>query len=232
MAAPIVNNRKADAQRMVSRMLESYVRMTDTTTRLIDGTVASVKRRGLAATTSREITSAAGVNLAGITYHFGSKDELVAQALLTTIRTWLAPARAALQQDADPTTRLLAAVAAVREALDQAEDLLPVYIDALAHAPHNDTLKLGLDELRRELRGFVAGEIAALKKSKDIPTWVDPDAMAALILAVADGLSVDASLGRDPREPLDQFVRLLVEARLRAGGRSRATSPTSRRRRS
>jgi AcrR family transcriptional regulator len=204
--------------------------MSDTASRLIDGTVEAIKRHGLAATTSREITATAGVNLAGITYHYGSKDELVARALLMTIDQWLAPARAALQQDGDALTRLLAAVAAVRTALDAASELLPVYVDALAHAPRNETLARGMEAFRTELRRFLAAELAELRRADDVPTWVKPDAMAALILAVADGLAVAAALGEDPRPALDQFVTLVAEARTRAGGTSRSRSPASRRR--
>ncbi len=203
--------------------------MSDTANRLIDGAVRSMQRNGLAGTTSRDITTAAGVNLAGITYHFGSKDELVAQALLATIRQWLAPAREALQQDAEPLNRLLAAVTAVRHALDQAAALLPVYVDALAHAPHNATLGAGLDELRKELLGFLAHELRQLRSASAVPRWVEPDAMAALILAVADGLAVDATLGGDPRPSIDQFVMLLAEARPRAGDTRRTPTRSARR---
>ena len=56
--------------------------MTDTRQRLLDATRRCISAKGLAATTSRDITAEAAANLAAITYHFGSKDELVAEALL------------------------------------------------------------------------------------------------------------------------------------------------------
>ena len=60
--------------------------------RLIDATRRCIARQGLAATTSRDISAGAEANLAAITYHFGSKDELVAEALLEALRDWLKPA--------------------------------------------------------------------------------------------------------------------------------------------
>ena len=66
--------------------------MSETRQRLLDATRRCVRSRGLARTTSRDITSEAEANLAAITYHFGSKDELVAEALLAGLREWLDPA--------------------------------------------------------------------------------------------------------------------------------------------
>jgi AcrR family transcriptional regulator len=53
--------------------------------------LACLRERGVAGTTSREIAAPGGVNLAAITYHFGSKDEFVARALLHAVRKWLSP---------------------------------------------------------------------------------------------------------------------------------------------
>src|SRR5712691_3142440 len=115
--------------------------------RLIEGTLRSLKANGLSGTTSRAIAAAAGVNLGGITYHFGSKDELVAQALLVAIRGWIEPALEALRREAPAATRMMAAVQALQDSFERARDLLPVYLEALVHANRNDTLRHGVDEL-------------------------------------------------------------------------------------
>ncbi len=53
-----------------------------TKTRLLDAAEALFLEHGFEATSLRAITAAAGVNLAGVNYHFGSKEELF-QAVLT-----------------------------------------------------------------------------------------------------------------------------------------------------
>lgn len=58
----------------------------DTKTDLIDATRAVIREQGLPQATAREITGRAGANLAAIPYHFGSKDDLVAAALLAEAR--------------------------------------------------------------------------------------------------------------------------------------------------
>ncbi len=85
--------------------------MTDTRQRLLDGAATCIRDRGVSSTSSRAITATAGVNLAAITHHFGSKDELVAESLLATIRAALEPALAVLgRDDIEPPARTLLAV--------------------------------------------------------------------------------------------------------------------------
>jgi AcrR family transcriptional regulator len=181
--------------------------------RLIDGTLATLKANGLAGTTSRAIAAASGVNLGGITYHFGSKDELLAQTLLRAIRSWIQPALDALQRDAPATVRMVEAVGALLDAFERARDLLPVYLEALVNAPRNDTLRRGVDELLGELRRFLGEQIAELKATGFLPSWVDPAAMASLLLATGDGLALHAGMDPgsvDQRAIAGQAVQVLL----------------------
>lgn len=54
----------------------------DTKSRILDAAEALFTEHGFEATSLRSLTSAAGVNLAAVNYHFGSKEELF-QAVLT-----------------------------------------------------------------------------------------------------------------------------------------------------
>src|SRR6187399_2213546 len=54
----------------------------DTKTRILDAAEKLFVEHGFEATSLRSLTSAAGVNLAAVNYHFGSKEELF-QAVLT-----------------------------------------------------------------------------------------------------------------------------------------------------
>ncbi len=51
---------------------------------LIEGARRCIIEKGYARTTARDIAGAAGVSLAAIGYHFGSKEALMAEALLST----------------------------------------------------------------------------------------------------------------------------------------------------
>src|SRR6478736_3259068 len=54
----------------------------DTKTRILDVAEGLFVEHGFEATSLRQLTAAAGVNLAAVNYHFGSKEELF-QAVLT-----------------------------------------------------------------------------------------------------------------------------------------------------
>lgn len=189
----------------------------DTTeARLIAGTLECLRRYGLRGTTSRAIAAAAGANLGAITYHFGSKDELVAKALLQAIRSWIDPALAVLRQDMDPAARLLAAVEQLRTTFAEAREMLPVYLEALLAASRSEGLREGVVSLMAEVRAFLSAQLAEQREGGYLPDWIEPDAMATLLMATADGLGLHAVLGT---EGLDvdrvgaQAVQLLLSAR-------------------
>ncbi len=50
---------------------------SDTKTRILDSAESLFAEHGFEGTSLRQITSAAGVNLASVNYHFRSKDELI-----------------------------------------------------------------------------------------------------------------------------------------------------------
>jgi AcrR family transcriptional regulator len=196
--------------------------------KLIDGTLECLRRDGLRGATSRAIAAAAGVNLGAITYHFGSKDELVAQALLRAIRSWVEPALGILRQDMDPVARMLASIEQLRATFEGAHEMLPVYLEALVAAPRHDTLRRGVADLMAEVRGFLTAQTAELRDAGFLPEWIDPEAMASLFIATADGLGLHAVIspgGADAERVAGQAIQLLLAAR--ASGGATPLSPGS-----
>jgi len=188
-------------------------RFRDTRAQLLEGALRALKENGLAGTTSRAIAAISGVNLGGITYHFGSKDELVAQALLLAIRGWIDPALQALRREAPPAIRMMEAVQALQTSFETARDLLPVYLEALVHANRSDSLRRGVEELLGDLRGFLSEQIGELRESGFLPAWVDPPAMASLLLATGDGMALHAAIDPeavDNRAVAAQAVQVLL----------------------
>jgi AcrR family transcriptional regulator len=190
--------------------------MIETRQRLLDATRECLGRQGLAATTSRDITRTAGVNLAAITYHFGSKEQLVAAALLGGLREWLAPTLDVLSGDGVPAERTAAAIQRLIVTFEDQRGHAPVYLEALLQAPRMEPLQRGLLELWDELRRLLAGQMRQMQGDGMLPGWVDPDAMASLFIAVANGLvlqvTVDAG-GPELAAMAGQFGALLLAAR-------------------
>lgn len=191
-------------------------RQEATRSRLIEATLEVLRTRGVAQTTSREIAAAAGVNLQAITYHFGSKDDLVARALVHAVRTWVEPARTALTGIAgDPLGGLLGTMSALQQALGRAHEHFPAYIEALATASRDERVRGQIVGLLAELREAIAASIRELREAGYIAAWVEPEPMAALIVAAGDGFVLHSTLdpaGHDVAPALDQVVQLLLAA--------------------
>ncbi|QIG38815.1 TetR/AcrR family transcriptional regulator [Microbacterium sp. 4R-513] len=66
---------------------------------LLAGARQVILERGVAKATAREIATAAGVSLAAIGYHFGSKDELITAALMESLGTDIGDAMEAIVRD-------------------------------------------------------------------------------------------------------------------------------------
>ena len=181
--------------------------------RLVSATVDCLRENGLNGLTSREITSRAGANLQAITYYFDSKDALVAAALTELVERRLDPIRAALEAPGDPAARLLAAMTAIKASMAGGRDDLRTYADALAACSTNPALAQALGELHRNLTRYLAALISELQAEGFLAPWVVPEAMAALLVSIGDGLTTQARFDDpDVDAVLDQVAMLLVSS--------------------
>jgi AcrR family transcriptional regulator len=184
--------------------------------RLLAAALTVVADAGVAGATSRQIATAAGTNLQAITYHFGSKDELVAQALVGAVRAWIDPARAALHGlTDDPAGHLVRAVWELQSTLAEALPKVPAYLEALALVPRSGPFREQIRGLLRQLRDELTAALGELQQAGYLAPWVEPEAMAVLVLAAADGTAIHLALdpdGVDPDAVLGQVVPLLLAA--------------------
>lgn len=194
----------------------SYIRMTDTRQRLLQATRECLGRRGLAATTSRDIAATAGANLAAITYYFGSKDDLVAAVLLEGLREWLAPAIEVLGCEGEPAERTVAAIQTLTVTFDAHRADAPLYLEALVQSTRMESLQRDLLQLWDELRQLLAAQMTEMQSAGSLPRWVEPRAMASLFIAVANGLVMQVTLdasGPELGAMAGQFAGLLLTSR-------------------
>jgi AcrR family transcriptional regulator len=178
----------------------------------------TVRERGLAGASSREITRAAGANLGAITYHFGSKDDLIAEALFGELEGRVGPALAQLGRSVAVELRLLAVVQALGEEFERARDDTLVYVEALLLAARDDRYRARALALLQSLRRRLADTLQELVDQGQVPAWVSPEPMAGLIVAVANGIALQSQLdpdGPDHHALAAQFAQLLLAAQAR-----------------
>lgn len=114
--------------------------------RILGAAEALFAQRGFDGASLRQLTSAAGVNLAAVHYHFGSKEKLVEEVFRRRLDTLNASRLAELAKiaGAEKTTLEDVLGAYIRPALDLSHDssgLLFVRVLARAFAEHDDTLR-------------------------------------------------------------------------------------------
>jgi AcrR family transcriptional regulator len=175
---------------------------------LIEGTLVCLEKLPPERVTARAITKESGANLASIAYHFGSKDNLVTEAVIEGLDRWLAEVTASLENlDAqDPVERYRLAGEAIETSRRRHAGLARNFIGALAKAQHDARVRQLLADGFRRTRPAVA----ALLGLGDDQAGEDA---AGLILAQFNGLLFQALL--DPDLAIDGDRMRQAQARFR-----------------
>jgi AcrR family transcriptional regulator len=154
--------------------------------------------KGYAHITARDLVAASGTNLASIGYHFGSKTGLLNAALGRVFEEWTTDlVRVAMSApEATPIERCHLAWATMLDQLPGRRSLLLSFVEALAQADRDPTLREQLAQIQRTTRDRVSELVA---HSLTLPA-TDPGAraLASFIMAVCDGLATQWLL--DPAE--------------------------------
>lgn len=153
-------------------------RTGSTKERILAAAEALFAQRGFDGASLRQLTSSAGVNLAAVNYHFGSKEKLVEQVFRRRLDALNARRLAALAKVAgQPETRLEDVLDAfIRPALELSHDdggSLFMRVLARAFAEHDDTLRKFLSENYGHVMRQFTAEFARLlpRLSKEELYW-------------------------------------------------------------
>jgi AcrR family transcriptional regulator len=163
---------------------------------LIDGTLRCLENLPAEKITARAIAEESKANLASIAYHFGSKDDLVTEAVICGLDRWLAEVEAEMGdvERLTPATRFQRANEVIESTRQRHTGLAKNFIGALARAQHNDRLRQRLGEGFHRTRP----EVAALLGLGDDEAGDDA---AGLVLALFYGLLLQVLL--DPTLAID-----------------------------
>ena len=171
-----------------------------------------IGRDGFAAATVGEITREAGASLGLLNYHFGSKDEVVAEAFAEAAREELRALEAISRRFEDPADRL-AAYLGKSEWADVAA--WRMWVDAWGESVHSGVVR---DTLGRFEVGWRAVLAEVLTDGVRHGCWECDDVQdtAARLVAVIDGIGLHTTLhGEDvPPERAAAWARRLVELEL------------------
>lgn len=175
---------------------------------LIEGALRCLERLPPERITARTIAAEAGANIASITYHFGSKDNLVTEAVIEGLDRWLADIASRLDDLAsrDPAARFRRAAAVIEESRRRHTGLARNFVGALAKAQHDDRLRELLAKGFRDTRP----SLAAVLGLGDDQAGLDA---AGLVLALFHGLLIQLLL--DPALAIEGHRMEAAQIRLR-----------------
>ncbi|MFC9355757.1 TetR/AcrR family transcriptional regulator [Rhodococcus sp. NPDC057014] len=184
---------------------------------LVEGAIRCLETLPPEAITARVIAAESGANLASISYHFGSKDGLLAEAMAESFRRWETEVVSGIADlpDSDIAVRLERAIGVVLSSMPRYTGLLRTFYAAVARAPHDERVRQPLAESYSVLRSALAAEfgLGADDTGNDA---------AGIVMAIFDGLLVQALL--DPSQLLDPervaaaVPRLFGSTRTHEGG--------------
>jgi AcrR family transcriptional regulator len=158
---------------------------------ILQSAIAEVERVGLAAVRVSDVAAALGISTGLVFYHFGTKDELVAEAFTYAVERDLA----AMDRAASRRGSVLARVRAVLRSYGPTGSATGwrLWIDGWALSQHEQVIAAQIRVLeahsRRTLRALVDEGLA--DGSISCP---DPHASVSRLLALLDGLSVAAEV--------------------------------------
>ncbi|HSI79638.1 MAG TPA: TetR family transcriptional regulator [Solirubrobacterales bacterium] len=126
--------------------------------RLVEGALRCLERLPLERVTARAIAAESGANLASIGYHFGSKEELITEAVIEGLDRWLGEVAAALDRlaSSDPEARLRRAGEVIDATRRDHAGLARNFAGALARAQHDHRVRELLAEGFRRTRPTLA----------------------------------------------------------------------------
>jgi AcrR family transcriptional regulator len=156
---------------------------------LIEGTLRCLDRLPPERITARAIAAESGANLASITYHFGTKDNLVTEAVIEGLDRWLADISRRLTDltGSSPAARFRRATEIFESSRDEHTGLARNFVGALAKAQHDPRVRALLTAGYHRTRPALA---SVLDLGSDQP---GTDA-AGLVLALFHGLLLQSLL--------------------------------------
>ncbi len=128
---------------------------------LLAGAKHCLLEKGFGRTTARDIAAASGVSLAAIGYHFGSKEALLTQALMQSIKEWELEFRRTLSRSvkakATSKERFEAVWSYLIETFEKHRAMWMANFDVFLQMDHVPEIRQGLGDATQEARaGLVA----------------------------------------------------------------------------
>ena len=198
---------KAAAPRAAGPRADTATQRVSHRDALLEGAIECLATKGYARTTARDLVAASDTNLASIGYHFGSKEELLNEAIHESFRRWMDPLMETLagQDHRGALDRLEEGFTMVIASLPENRLVVVALFEALAQVERSEKLRGQLassyEDFRRSLGDTVADALGFGPEEKERHA----EMLSSVMIAAFDGLVIQWLL--DPRR-LPQWQQL------------------------
>ncbi|HEX7292155.1 MAG TPA: TetR/AcrR family transcriptional regulator [Conexibacter sp.] len=204
----------ADSSATTARPLES-----DKAKRIVDAMRHSVAARGAAGSTFDHVAREAGVSRGLLHYYFGTKERLLVEVVRRDSEIRLAALAASLGDARTADDFIDAMVRSLEDLVGRDPGFVVLMHELFTLSRRNEEIAGELATLARAARGDLAASLSAKQDEGVVRLGDDPDAVAGVLLALADGLALRflTEPDLDPRPMLKAAVAaahaLIADAR-------------------
>jgi AcrR family transcriptional regulator len=162
----------------------------DKAQRIIDAMRRSVARRGTAGSTFDHVSREAGVSRGLLHYYFGTKEQLLVEAVRRDceLRLELLESKLSTARSADDFIDLMAQN--LQETLREDPDFVTLVFELFTLSRRNTEIADEYAGLMRRTRERVAGMLAVAQEGGILHLHAEPEAVAEILFSLGDGLAL------------------------------------------
>jgi AcrR family transcriptional regulator len=173
--------------------------------RIVEAMRRSVAARGAAGSTFDQVAREAGVSRGLLHYHFGTKEKLIAEVVRRDAEIRLEHLGSELAEAGTVADVIAALVHSLEDLVERDPGVVALMFELFTSGRRNPEIAAEFAALQRVTREHVGRLLAAREREGVIRLTDEPEAVAAVLLSLADGLALRL-LGepdRDHRATLD-----------------------------
>jgi AcrR family transcriptional regulator len=158
--------------------------------RIVDAMRGSVARRGIAGSTFDHVSREAGVSRGLLHYYFGTKEQLLVEAVRrdADLRLERLERQLSTAQTADDYIDLMAQ--SLKDTLSEDPEFVILAFELFTLARRNEDVAAEYAELLRRSREHLAAMLDAGQREGILKLHAEPDAIAEVLFSLADGFAL------------------------------------------
>jgi AcrR family transcriptional regulator len=173
--------------------------------RIVEAMRRSVAKRGTAGSTFDHVAREAGVSRGLLHYYFGTKEQLLLEAVRRDceLRLELLEQQLAGARTAEDFIGLMAQN--LQETVREDPDFVTLMFELFTLSRRNEDIAVEYAELMRRTRGQVADMLAIAQREGVVRLHAEPDAVAEILFVLADGFAL--RMLTEPERDFDATVQ-------------------------